>query len=138
MAKAYYTAEGSEIHLTCYPYPTGSTAVYEVAPSNAHDTKWRSPETWDTILWEKDSERADDGEPRSSQDTEEIASSPKKPLSFWLAFLSLSIISLVVAMDATSLAVAVPVKDFARSPAFLRRCLSLRSCQADQSVFNAG
>jgi len=34
---------------------------------------------------------------------------PRKPLSFWLAFLSLNLAVFIVSLDATALGVAIPV-----------------------------
>ena len=62
-------------------------------------------------------EKLDTG-PRSTQAAEEETTNPrKKPVAFYFAFLSLVIMVLIVSLDSTALAVAIPV----RSAPALRR-----------------
>jgi len=41
-----------------------------------------------------------------------LETSPKKPFSFYMAFLSIALLGLIISWDATSLAIALPVRFF--------------------------
>ena len=61
---------------------------------------------------DKEENRADDtSRPAESRKQADQTASPKrkKPMSFYLAFLALNISTVVVSLDATALAVAIPV-----------------------------